>query len=33
MVVVAILAALSLYSCFNFRNLPDAQRFFPNPDL
>ena len=33
MVVVAVLAALSLYSCFNFQNLPDAQRFFPNPDL
>ncbi|MEI8022704.1 MAG: acyltransferase [Actinobacteria bacterium] len=33
MVIVAVLAALSLYSCFNFRNLPDAQRFFPNPDL
>ena len=33
MVVVAVIASLSLYSCFNFRNLPDAQRFFPNPDL
>ena len=33
MVVVAVIASLSLYSCFNFRNLPDAQRFFSNPDL
>ena len=33
MVVVAVIASVSLYSCFNFRNLPDAQRFFPNPDL
>ena len=33
MIVVTVIAALSLYSCFNFRNLPDAQRFFPNPDL
>lgn len=33
MVVVAVIAAASLYSCLNFRNLPDAQRFFPNPDL
>ena len=33
MVVVAVIASVSLYSCFNFRNLPDAQRFFSNPDL
>ena len=32
-VVIAVIVALSLYSCLNFRNLPDAQRFFSNSDL
>ncbi len=31
--LISALAALSLYSCLNYRNLPNAERFFPNPDL
>ena len=33
MVLVGMAAALSLYTCFNFQNLPDAQRLFPNTDF
>ena len=33
MFLVAAIAALSLYSCLNFRNLPNAERFFPDPNL